>query len=357
MSRPIQARFNSVALAHNYQLIQQRAPTARVFAVIKANAYGHGVQRVVEALPNADGFAILEINAAIELRRLGVQQPILLLEGVFSAAELTVCAEFDLAIALHLPVHIEWLEQAQLARPIAVFLKLNTGMNRLGFAAESAPAWAERLARCPNVASVTVMTHFACADEPSKGIDRQWQRFIAATQSLALPTSSANSAAIFAYPQAHGTWVRPGLALYGSSPFSDQSAASLGLQTVMSLCSEVIATQIVAAGESVGYGASFIAPAPMKIGIVACGYADGYPRHAPTGTPVWVAGQKTRLLGRVSMDMLCIDLTPWPELDVGSPVELWGEHLPIDEVASAAGTLSYELMCAIAARVPVHTQR
>lgn len=226
-------------------------------------------------------------------------------------------------------------------------------MNRLGFPAETAAVWAERLRRCPNVADVTVMTHFATADEPSLGIGSQWQRFCSATQSLNLPTSSSNSAAIFAYPETHGNWVRLGIALYGGSPFAAQSAERLGLRSVMSLCSAVIGLQELAAGSAIGYGATFIAPHPMRIGIVACGYADGYPRHAPTGTPVWVAGVRTRLLGRVSMDMLCIDLTAFPQVKEGASVELWGEHLPIDEVAAAAGTISYELMCALAARVPV----
>jgi alanine racemase len=280
-------------------------------------------------------------------------QPILLLEGVFSAAELNDCAAYDLSIAVHSALHIEWLEQAQLVRPISIFLKLNTGMNRLGFPAESAPQCSKRLRQCQNVADVTLMTHFATADEPELGIDAQWQRFRAATADLNLPISTANSAAIFAFPEVQGDWVRPGVALYGSSPFAAKTAQSLGLQAVMSLVSQVIAVQTLSAGDTVGYGATFTAEHAMRIGIVACGYADGYPRHAPTGTPIWVAGQRTRLLGRVSMDMLCIDLTPWPHLDIGSCVELWGEHLPIDEVASAAGTISYELMCALTARVPV----
>ncbi|WP_027469047.1 alanine racemase [Deefgea rivuli] len=354
MSRPIEALFNAAALAHNYQLIQQRAPRARALAVIKANGYGHGVERVVAALPDADGFAILEIETAIQLRRNGITQPILLLEGVFSAAELSDCATYNLSIAVHSVLHIEWLEQAQLVRPISIFLKLNTGMNRLGFPAESAAQSVTRLQQCQNVADITLMMHFATADEPELGISAQWQRFQAATAGLNLPISTANSAAIFAFPEVQGDWVRPGVALYGSSPFAAKTAQSLGLQAVMSLRSQVIGVQTLSAGDTVGYGATFTADQDMRIGIVACGYADGYPRHAPTGTPVWIAGQRTRLLGRVSMDMLCIDLTPWPHLDIGSRVELWGEHLPIDEVAAAAGTISYELMCALTARVPVH---
>ncbi|MGL4995523.1 MAG: alanine racemase, partial [Deefgea sp.] len=257
------------------------------------------------------------------------------------------------SVAVHSAEHIAWLEQATLPRPLRLFLKLNTGMNRLGFPADTAKYWAERLRGCPNVADVTLMTHFATADEPGKGIARQWQRFCAANQDLDLPISTANSAAIFAYPEAHGDWVRPGVALYGSSPFATQSADSLGLRSVMTLRSAVIGVQELVAGSAVGYGATFIAPGPMRIGIVACGYADGYPRHAPTGTPVLLEGRRTRLLGRVSMDMLCIDLTDFPTAGLGSPVELWGNQLPIDDVAAAAGTISYELMCAIATRVRV----
>jgi alanine racemase len=353
MSRPIEALFNAAALAHNYQLIQQLAPNARAFAVVKANGYGHGLKRVVSALPAADGFAILELDAAIQLRAGGVNQPILLLEGVFDAAELIECALYDLSIAVHSAEHIAWLEQATLSRPLHVFLKLNTGMNRLGFPAETAKTWAERLRFCKNVADVTLMTHFATADEPAIGITDQWGRFCEATQDLNLPISTANSATIFAYPEAHGDWVRPGVALYGSSPFADRSADCLGLRPVMTLHSEVIGVQELVAGDTVGYGATFVAAHTMRIGVVACGYADGYPRHAPTGTPVVLNGQRSRVLGRVSMDMLCIDLTDFPDAGLGSPVELWGEQLSIDEVAAAAGTISYELMCALTARVPV----
>lgn len=353
MPRPIQALFNAAALKHNYRLVQQLAQGARAFAVVKANGYGHGLNRVVTALSGADGFAILELDAAIGLRRNGINQAILLLEGVFHPDELLDCAQHDLSIALHSPEHIQWLESATLARPLHVFLKLNTGMNRLGFPAEAAAQWVERLQRCANVADITLMTHFATADEPDIGIAKQWARFQSATQELNLPFSSANSAAIFAYPQAHGDWVRPGIALYGSSPFTTRSAASLGLQPVMTLRSEIIGTQNLLAGDTVGYGATFVAPHAMRIGVVACGYADGYPRHAPTGTPIVVHGQRSRVLGRVSMDMLCVDLSHIPDAQLGSEVELWGAQLPIDEVATAAGTISYELMCALTARVPV----
>ena len=353
MSRPIEALFDGAALKHNYQIIQSRAPHSRAYAVIKANAYGHGVMRVAQALADADGFALLEISTAIELRRNFPDKPILLLEGVFSAAELALCAEHQLSIVLHSAQHLAWLDEAQQA--IAVFIKLNTGMNRLGFPCEQAADLVARLRQHPRVAAITLMTHFATADDAEQGIAQQWEKFQAATQGLGLPLSLANSAAIFAYPEVQGDWVRPGLALYGASPFAGQSAASLGLKPVMTLRSKIIAVQSLQAGDTVGYGATFRASSAMRVGIVACGYADGYPRHAPTGTPVWVAGRKTRLLGRVSMDMLCVDLTAI-DAGVDSEVELWGASIPIDDVASAAGTISYELMCAIAARVPVRDE-
>ncbi|WP_348944069.1 alanine racemase [Chitinibacter sp. FCG-7] len=353
MSRPIEAVIHSAALAHNYQQIKKTAPTARAFAVVKANAYGHGLERVITALPQADGFAILEFDAAIALRELGVKQPILLLEGVFSIAQLQQSAAHQLMLAIHEPRHLLWLRDTPLSAPVDVFLKLNTGMNRLGFAPEQAADLLAQLRDMPNVASVTLMTHFATADDPAKGIARQWARFQAQTAGLDCPRSLANSAATLAYPEVHADWVRPGIALYGSSPFADRSAQSLNLQPAMSLRSRIIAVQQLQAGDEVGYGATFIADKAMRIGVVACGYADGYPRHAPTGTPIIVAGKVSRLLGRVSMDMLCVDLSEIAEAEIDSEVELWGQGLSIDLVAQAAGTIAYELMCAVAPRVPV----
>ncbi|SFN79386.1 alanine racemase [Formivibrio citricus] len=353
MTRPILATIHSAALSHNYRLAKICAPHSLAFAVIKANGYGHGLLPVARALASADGFALLEIEQAVRLREEGFAQPILLLEGVFSPDELPVSADFGLHVAVHSPEQVQWLEQAALSRPLTVCLKLNTGMNRLGFVVEEAREWAQRLQACPNVAGVVLMAHFATADEPDKGIDWQYRRFCDAVTGLELPVCLANSAAIIDYPATHGDWVRPGIMLYGSSPFADRSASELGLQPAMTLSSRIIGEQQLAVGASVGYGMTFCSDRPMRIGTVACGYADGYPRHAPTGTPVVVCGQRTRLLGRVSMDMLAVDLTNIPTAAVGSPVELWGSQLPIDEVAAAAGTISYELMCAVASRVPV----
>ncbi|MBM3115199.1 alanine racemase [Jeongeupia naejangsanensis] len=355
MSRPIQVLIDSAAIAHNYRRIKALAPNAKVYAVAKANGYGHGLERVAAAVPDADGFALVEFNWAVALRETGVTQPILLLEGVFSADEMAGASRHALTVAVHEERALVWLETLTLPRPVDIYVKLNTGMNRLGFAAEAAGAVVARLKACPNVGSITLMTHFATADDPERGIAKPLARFDTAAAGLGLPMTLANSAAIFDFPEVHRDWVRPGIALYGATPFAHRSAASLGLVAAMSLQSEIIGVQTLQAGDAVGYAAAFTASGPMRIGVIACGYADGYPRHAPTGTPVLVGGVRTRLLGRVSMDMLAVDLSDLPQAQIGTPVELWGKNLPIDEVANAAGTIGYELMCAVALRVPVRT--
>ncbi|WP_028455950.1 alanine racemase [Chitinilyticum litopenaei] len=353
MTRPILARIHASALTHNLAVLRARSGQAGLMAVVKANAYGHGLVAVAASLAGADAWAVLDVAAATRLRELGHRQPILLLEGAFSPDELPLCAELELAATVHSEQQIAWLRTARLSRPLQVFLKLNSGMNRLGFAlAEARQRYAE-LAALPNVAGITLMTHFATADEPERRVDWQFARFQAATAGLDAPFTAANSAALFDYPATHGRWVRPGLVLYGASPFAGRSARELGLLPAMSLNSAIISVQQLQAGDAVGYGASFVAEQPLRVGTVACGYADGYPRHAPTGTPVLVDGVRTRLIGRVSMDMLAVDLEPVPQAGVGSAVELWGQALPIDEVARAAGTISYELMCALAPRVPL----
>lgn len=323
-----------------------------MLAVIKANGYGHGMLRVAQALESAEGFAVLNLEDAVVLRELGFKQTILLLEGFFSADELPILAKFRLASVIHCPEQIEMLEKADLSGKIDVFLKLNSGMNRLGFKPEAYAIAVQSLQTLPVVGDITLMTHFACADE-AQGISTQLAFFDGLTAGLGAPRSLANSAAILRYPETHGDWVRPGIMLYGSSPFAESSAASLDLIPVMKLTSAVIGLQEIHAGDAIGYGGTFQAERAMRVGIVACGYADGYPRHAPTGTPILVNGQRSRTLGRVSMDMLCVDLTDVPGAGIGSPVTLWGQGLPVEEVAAAAGTISYELLCALAPRVPV----
>ncbi|MFN4325924.1 MAG: alanine racemase [Azonexus sp.] len=356
ISRPIRARIDPAAIRHNYRIAKQYAPNSRAWAVIKANAYGHGQWRAVEALRGeADGFAMLESENAVALREAGVTQPILLLEGVFSARDVRAVIEHRLTTVIHCPEQLELLvRNATFSAPVAVYLKLNTGMNRLGFTAHTLPAALAVLRQLP--VDITLMTHFAEADG-ERGVAWQMERFRAIAGDWKGPVCLGNSAAILRHPTAHGDWVRPGIMLYGASPFAEQSALALGLQPVMALESALIGVQQLAAGERVGYGGTFTAERPMRIGVVACGYADGYPRHAPTGTPIAVLGRRTRTIGRVSMDMLACDITDIPEAGIGAPVTLWGDGLagqvPADEVAAAAGTISYELFCALAPRVPV----
>jgi len=350
--RPIQATISAAALRANYAAAQRAARGAKVYAVVKANAYGHGLGRVGRALANADGFGIVELEGAVALREAGARQPILLLEGFFEAAELPVLAAHDLAIVVHSQDQLRMLESTKPARPLNVFFKINTGMNRLGFAVPEVPAMLERLRNTGVAKSITLMTHFATADGPP-GIEKAMRRFDEATKGMDLPRSLANTAGIFAHPASHADIVRLGIGLYGATPFEDRTAQSLGLVPAMTLESKIIAVQDLPAGETIGYGGTFRAERPMRVGIVACGYADGYPRHAPSGTPVLVNGVRAKTAGRVSMDMMMVDLAAVADARVGSRVVLWGEGLAIDEVAVNAGTVGYELMCAVAPRVPV----
>jgi alanine racemase len=287
----------------------------------------------------------------VRLRESGHHGRILLLEGPFEPAELAYFSLHRLTATVHSFEQVAMLEQMRLAAPVDVFLKLNTGMNRLGFDAGAWPAALKRLRASANVAEITLMTHFANADD-AKGIEWQLEAFQPAATS-GMPVSTANSATLLRYPALTQGWARPGIMLYGASPFADRSAAELGLTPVMTLASRIIAVQTLKPGDPVGYGSAFVAPHAVRIGVVACGYADGYPRHAASGAPVLVDGQRTGTVGRVSMDMLCVDLTQLPNAGVGSPVVLWGDGLPVEDVATAAGTVSYELLCALAARVPV----
>ena len=361
MSRPIRALVNAEALRHNFAIARRHAGTSRLWAVVKAHAYGHGLLRAAHALSDlTDGYALLELAEAAALRAAGLTQPILLLEGTFAAADMQAVAELGLTPVLGSRRQLQWLEEARLSGPLPVYLKVNTGMNRLGFRPAEVPEILARLLRLSQVSSVTLMTHFAEADG-ERGIAGQLAAFAPLRAAAHLPVSMANSAALLRYPEATGgksAWARPGIMLYGSSPCPDMlSAEALGLLPVMTLASEIIAVQALQPGERVGYGGLFEAERPMRIGIVACGYADGYPRHAPTGTPISVAGRRTRTLGRVSMDMLVADLTDIPDAGVGSPVVLWGgagdSHVAADDVATSAGTVAYELFCALASRVPV----
>jgi alanine racemase len=375
MPRPISAAISLAALTHNLDVVRQRlhvqaqdasiAPSM-IWAVIKANAYGHGIETAVAAFSAAQGLAMLDINEAVRCREAGWVGPIMLLEGFFDSSDLDVLDRYHLTTVIHSRDQLDMLSRARLTRRLDAFLKLDSGMNRLGFTPESFGSAFERSQRLQEqgiLGNVGKMTHFATADGP-EGIDWQMRVFGRVTSHLPGPVSVCNSAATLRFPQAacsiggRTSWVRPGICLYGSSPFNDSTAESFGLRPTMTLSSQIIGVQEVAAGETVGYGNAFRASVNMRIGVVACGYADGYPRHAPTGTPVTVAGIRTIVIGRVSMDMITVDLTAAPHAHVGTPVVLWGEGGPtVDEVARSAGTIGYELLCAVAPRVPVVPQQ
>jgi alanine racemase len=343
-------------LRHNLAIARKHAGKARIWAVVKANAYGHGLLRAAEALTGADGYAMLDLDDALQLRGAGYPHPILLLEGFFGYEDLSLLAEYRLTAVIHALWQVELLEAAALPVGLPVLVKLNSGLNRLGFDADQFREAVTRLRACRAVSDISLMTHFADSDG-SRGIGSQLERFRAAAAGYNLPISMANSAALLRFPEVWASdpdaWVRPGIMLYGCSPFADKSAAELGLQPAMTLTSEIIGVQKIKAGDEVGYGGTYRADAPMRIGIVACGYADGYPRHAVSGAPVLVAGQPAVTVGRVSMDMLAVDLTAHADSGIGAPVTLWGEGLSADVVARHAGTVGYELLCALALRVPV----
>jgi alanine racemase len=353
MPRPIRATISAEALAHNLAIARVHAGPAKIWAVIKANAYGHGLLRAAQAFGEADGYALLDFVDALRLRSAGIDKPILMLEGFFKPDDVPLLCKYGLTPVVHNVEQVEMLRLAELPGEIEVYLKVNSGMNRLGFVVDNVRAAYNTLRLHPQVRAVTLMTHFADADGEF-GIESQMKWFEELTQPFEAPRSLANSAALLRFPeQTRADWVRPGIVLYGCSPFTFRTAADIGLKPAMTLSSELIAVQQLQPGERVGYGFTYEAAQEMTIGVVACGYADGYPRHAPSGTPVLVAGQRTRTVGRVSMDMLCVDITGISGAYIGTPVTLWGEGLPCDEVALAAGTVSYELLCALAPRVPI----
>ncbi|MDR7017334.1 alanine racemase [Acinetobacter sp. 3657] len=361
MPRPITAVIHNQALRQNLERVRQSVPNSKVFAVVKANAYGHGIERVYDAFKTADGFALLDIDEAKRLRALGWSGPILLLEGIFSPQDLFDCAQYQLSFTVHSEQQVEWLQQHIYPAQFDIFLKMNSGMNRLGFNPQQYRQVWRHLQHLSTVAKITHMMHFSDADGErfgQVGVDYQLTEFESNIQDLPGERSVSNSAAILRYAtQLQSDYVRAGIMLYGSSPdYPKNTIQDWGLAPSMSLRSEIIAIQQLNAHQSVGYGSSFVAEQPMSIGIVACGYADGYQRISPTGTPILVNGIRTRTIGRVSMDMLAVDLTPIPNAVIGSEVVLWGTSktgsiLPIDDVAAASGTVGYELMCGVTARV------
>jgi alanine racemase len=353
MPRPIRATISSGALEHNLMIARAYAKSAKIWAVIKANAYGHGLERAARALAAADGYALLDFQDAARLRLAGVSKPLLMLEGIFKAQDVPLLVKYQLTPVIHNLEQVEILKRSDLGGEVEVYLKVNSGMNRLGFTVDNVRLAYNTLRLHPQVRAVTLMTHFADADGAS-GVEAQLGWFNEMTQGFEAPRSLANSAALLRFPdETRADWVRPGIMLYGCSPFPDRPAVTFDLKPAMTLTSELIGTQHLQPGERIGYGFTYEAVGEMTVGVVACGYADGYPRHAPSGTPVLVAGQRTRTVGLVSMDMICVDISEIQEAYIGTPVTLWGEGLSADEVAASAGTVSYELLCGLTARVPV----
>ena len=350
--RPAQARIDLQALQHNFRRVRAQAPDSKVMAIIKANAYGHGLVPVAQALSGADAFGVAFMEEAISLREAGFDRRIVLLEGLFGEDDLGLVHGYQLDVVIHHISQLEMLERSQRAQPLDVWLKIDTGMHRLGFAPDQVAAISERLKKLPLLGSLRYMSHFACADEVENPVTKlQLERFNESCADLSGECSLANSAAVLAWPATHCDWVRPGIMLYGSSPFSESTAEAQDLQPVMTFATRLIAVNHYNKGDAIGYGGDWVCPADMPVGVAAIGYGDGYPRHAPTGTPLLVNGKRTTLIGRVSMDMICIDLRLLPDAKVGDEVILWGEGLPVDEVARQAGTIAYELLCGVGSRV------
>lgn len=353
MSRAAGAVIDLSAMRHNLQRVRVLAPHSRIMAVVKANAYGHGIQAAACALSGADAFAVACLDEALEIRRARLAHPVVLLEGVFAASELDEAARNGCEVVVHDLHQLAIIEESRLQKAVVVWLKVDSGMHRLGFPpAETRAIW-QRLSAARAVhGPVRLMTHLACADDTTNPRTlAQLETFAVATAGMRAERSIANSAGILAWADSHAQWVRPGIVLYGVSPFPGRRGAQEGLIPSMTMSSALIAVQIVQRGESVGYGADWVAPTDTRVGIAAIGYGDGYPRHAPSGTPVLVNGRRASLVGRVAMDMVAIDLQGFAEVGVGDSVVLWGPELPVEEIARAAGTIPYELLCGVTQRV------
>ncbi len=359
------AQIDLGALRHNLAVCRAAAPSSRIWAVIKADAYGHGMGQCAAALEAADGFAVARVQEALGLRAMGISKPLLVLEGAASETELSAVLSMQVELTVHSSRQFDLILSQRQAHPQPrlqrIWLKLDTGMGRLGLQQTEAVALIERLrsTQTPPLELAGLMTHLANADDPSHPMTAaQCEQARALAERFKLPLSIGNSAGILAHPAARSDWVRPGIMLYGGSPLLGQTAAALGLRPVMTLTSPLIAVRDLAAGAPIGYGSTYRCPAPMRVGVVAIGYGDGYPRHAPTGTPVLIRGRRAALLGRVSMDMISVDLRQIPQATVGDPVTLWGQGLPVEEVAEQVGTINYELLCRLSSRVRlVHDQQ
>ena len=364
MIRLLRALIDSAALRHNLGTIRAYAPGAKIMAVIKANAYGHGLVSTALALADADSFAVARLDEGVALRSAGVRAPIVLLEGVINAAQLAEAAHHGFELVVHDPLQLKLLEAHRGAERFVVWIKMDTGMNRLGFRPEAFEAALSRLRGLAVPAlELRVMTHLARADERTEPMTReQLDRFDSTLEAAGLTgknrlaTSIGNSAGTLGWPRAHGDWVRPGLALYGVSPFAGETAAKHGLKPAMTLETTVLTVREVKRGETVGYAGAWRAERDSAIAILAAGYGDGLPRHLANGTPVLIAGARHPLVGRVSMDMIAVDVTGVPKMATGSKAIIWGEGLPVEEVAIHAGTIPYELLCGVSQRVPLELQ-
>ena len=344
--------IDHAALRHNLQAVRHAAPHSTIWAVIKADAYGHGMEQVAASLHQADGFAVARLDEALRLRATGITKPLLILEGIYSADDLQMVGRAALEVVLHHPTQLQMLQAAELAEPINIWLKLDTGMHRLGFDPEQFDSVLQQLQQVGSIDEIGLMTHLANADDRADlTTQRQCDSFDRLTKGRGLSLSCANSAGILGFPASHHDWVRPGIMLYGASPFTDSSGLQEGLKPVMTLYGPLIAIKQMKKGDRIGYGGTYECPEAMPVGVVGIGYGDGYPRHAPTGTPVLINGQRLPLVGCVSMDMISVDLRQLPDVQIGDSVILWGEGLPVEEIAERAGTISYELFCGITKRV------
>jgi len=353
LSEQALACINIQALQHNLQQVRQYAPDKKVLAVIKANAYGHGLGTVAMALSSVDAFAVGTMEEAEQLRAITSDHDIVVLQGISQAQDIHRCINNNLQIVVHSEYQIALIEAATEDRPIPCWLKVDTGMHRLGILPDRVESVLQRLEQSASVDSpITIMSHLACADEPGHVENQlQMESFTDLELDKQYPRSLANSAAIVALPEAHYDWVRPGIMLYGISPVEGKLAQELGLQPAMTFKSRLIGINQLLQGDHIGYSATWQCPEDMSVGVIGCGYGDGYPRHVPSGTPVLINGKRVPVIGRVSMDLITVDLRELPEAEVGDEVVLWGEGLPIEEIADAAETIAYELVCRLSSRV------
>lgn len=348
---------DAAALRNNLAVVRRFAPAARVIAAVKANAYGHGLVHAARALAGADAFGVARVEEGLALRDANITQPIVVLEGAFDANQLAAAATHDLQLVVHSFEQLAMLEQYAGSHRFAIWLKVDTGMNRLGFRSEEIESALARIKSCAALGTLRLLTHLASA-EHAGGLETKLQldRFRALSEPLRVERSIANSAGIIAWPEAHAEWVRPGLMLYGASPFEERSAADLGLLPAMTFTTQLIAVRNVAAGEGIGYNGVWRAKRRSRIGVAAVGYGDGYPRCMHAGAPVLIRGREVSVVGRVSMDMTMLDVTDHPDAAVGDEVTLWGTGLAAERVASFADTIAYELFCRIAGRVARKSQ-